>query len=69
MIDFNPDINGSQMINHSDFGEPLTFPLALSPGQIFHLASKTPQHIFDGLAQVVQISMTPRQRILTLVIH
>ena len=40
MIKFGPDIHGSQTINPSNFVDPVTFPLARSPGQLFHLASQ-----------------------------
>lgn len=57
----NTDIHCALMMNPNDFGDPLTFYLAPSAGQIFHLISEIYQPILDGLAQnCAQIFVVPR---------
>ncbi len=64
---FGTDIHGVQKINFTDFGDPLTFPVATPAGQSFHLLCEISQRLPDGLAQnFVQTLMVPRGFDLTL---
>ncbi len=47
---FGTDIHGAQRMNSSDFGDPLTFPVAPSAGQSFTLICEISQHPLDSLS-------------------
>ncbi len=50
VIKFCTDVHGSQRMNPTDFGDPLTFSLAPPAGQSFHLSCEISQYLLDGLA-------------------